>query len=98
MIFALSKGHFSPSLRFFVDKNKKAKSPKCPILCINSLIACQMFHKRWIIYDSMLQSYKKCTERVQLFIKNALSECNFYIKTHYTSAILAYKRAGRKWK
>ena len=32
MIFALSKGHFSPSLRFFVDKIKKAKSPKCPIL------------------------------------------------------------------
>jgi len=31
MIFALSKGHFSPSLRFFVDKNKKAKWQKCPI-------------------------------------------------------------------
>ena len=55
-----------------------------------------MFHKRWIIYDSMLQSYKKCTKRVQLFTKNALSECNFYAKTHWASAILAYKRAGRK--
>ena len=31
MIFAHSKGHFSPGLRFFVDKNKKAKRRKCPI-------------------------------------------------------------------
>ena len=39
MFLALSRGCFSPRLRFFVDKIKKGKSLKCPILCI-SIITC----------------------------------------------------------
>ena len=59
MIFALSKGHFPPGLRFFVDKNKKAKSPKCPILCT------------YVITPFIIVS-KSCLLWLLLFVKRLL--------------------------
>ena len=57
MFLALSRGCFSPRLRFFVDKIKKDKSLKCPILCISVttcfMIVCMSyllcFLLRWVL-------------------------------------------------
>ena len=60
MIFAHSKGHFSPGLRFFVDKIKKAKWQKCPISHLSSFISFCLhltssdFISLSLLYDGLL--------------------------------------------